>query len=105
MILFNDKIKVIRKSHNATFGNETDGKEYVSKAYIQDDNSVSYTVDGKNISSNMRIFVPSDLNVQRGDSIVFLEDSVHYFNDDREWEVRYVNRVGGLRMHHKEVIV
>ena len=105
-LFFPDIVQITNVTVN-TYGTETKGTPFNSKAYVEDDTGIKFGSDGQPIQPDTLIVLPKGTNISKGDLVAIIE--LHGFTvigiDAMKKKVRTRSRVGGMTVSHIEVTV
>lgn len=102
-LLFPDRVGIISVTRNSTYGTNTLSDETESKAYIEDDSTITFNSNGELLKSIKIILLPKDTTINVGDHIRIIKH--HGVALDEEYvTVQRVSRIGGSRVSHLEVL-
>lgn len=107
-VIFPDKVAIVPVSRDATFNVPTeDTPAVISEACVEEDSTLRYTDDGAPIEPRVKILLPSDVVIQKGDyvTITELHGDEPSGHDAQQRQVKLASKIGGSRRTHIEVLV
>ena len=102
-IYFTDQVQITPITRDANFRNETPGTPFLSDAYIEEDDKITYGSDGQPIKPARKIVLPYVVSVQEGDRIKITKKNGTSITD-KDRNVKSVSQIGAFSGSHLEIL-
>lgn len=101
--LFTDKVKIVTVSQDK-YGVITETESAEIECKIEDENRLILDKNGKEVISNILVFLPKNVTINYEDKIIITKkNEVSYPMPNKKWQIKKFSLVGGWGQSHYEI--
>lgn len=102
-IYLTDQVQITPITRDANFRNETPGTPFLSDAYVEEDDKITYGANGQPIKPARKIVLSYEISIAEGDRIKITKKNGNAIID-KDRQVKSISQIGAFGDSHLEIL-